>query len=86
MEPICFYVTSVYFMAGYAFFLRTSKDPSFEGFFESRFSAKQRRLMKINNFDMGRFNQLRKACCYSHSSSEPASSFDHSERTLLGHH
>ncbi|XP_031270748.1 calcium uniporter protein 2, mitochondrial [Pistacia vera] len=41
MEPICFYVTSMYFMAGYAFFLRTSKEPSFEGFYQSRFTAKQ---------------------------------------------
>ncbi|ONK75927.1 uncharacterized protein A4U43_C03F22040 [Asparagus officinalis] len=62
MEPICFYVTSVYFMASYAFFLRTSREPSFEGFFESRFSAKQKRLMKTQNFDMERFNELRKAC------------------------
>ncbi|KAJ7952960.1 Calcium uniporter, mitochondrial [Quillaja saponaria] len=62
MEPICFYVTSMYFMAGYAFFLRTSKEPSFEGFYESRFSAKQKRLMKLHNFDIERYNELRKAC------------------------
>lgn len=61
MEPICFYVTSVYFMAGYAFFLRTSKDPSFEGFFQSRFAAKQKRLMKTHNFDVKKFDELRKA-------------------------
>lgn len=61
MEPICFYVTSMYFMAGYAFFLRTSKEPSFEGFYQSRFSAKQRNLMKLHNFDIGRYNQLKKA-------------------------
>ncbi|KAK2987481.1 hypothetical protein RJ640_012140 [Escallonia rubra] len=62
MEPICFYVTSLYFMAGYAFFLRTSKEPSFEGLFESRFSSKQKRLMKAHNFDVERYNELRKAC------------------------
>ncbi|KAH7520081.1 hypothetical protein FEM48_Zijuj08G0106100 [Ziziphus jujuba var. spinosa] len=61
MEPICFYVTSTYFMAGYAFFLRTSIEPSFEGFYHSRFSAKQRKLMKLHNFDIGRYNQLKKA-------------------------
>lgn len=48
MEPICFYVTSMYFMAGYAFFLRTSKEPSFEGFYQSRFAAKQRKLMSLD--------------------------------------
>ncbi|WOL00209.1 hypothetical protein Cni_G08922 [Canna indica] len=61
MEPICFYVTSVYFMAGYAFFLRTSKEPSFESFFDSRFASRQKRLMKARNFDVGRFNELRRA-------------------------
>ncbi|RWW04297.1 hypothetical protein BHE74_00013563 [Ensete ventricosum] len=60
MEPICFYVTSVYFMLGYAFFLRTSRDPSFEGFFHARFAARQKRLMKTHSFDMDRLNELRR--------------------------
>lgn len=63
MEPICFYVTSIYVMAGYGFFLRTSKEPSFEGFYQSRFSAKQKRLMKVHNFDLQRYNDLRKTYC-----------------------
>ncbi|XAR73910.1 hypothetical protein NMG60_11008031 [Bertholletia excelsa] len=62
MEPICFYVTSVYFMAGYAFFLRTSKEPCFEGFFQSRFNAKQKKLMRKLNFDVEKYNELRRAC------------------------
>ncbi|PAN46625.1 hypothetical protein PAHAL_9G199400 [Panicum hallii] len=62
MEPICFYVTSMYFMAGYAFFLRTKKEPSFEGFFESRFAAKQKRLMQARGFDLRRYDELRRAC------------------------
>ncbi|EEF29101.1 calcium uniporter protein 2, mitochondrial [Ricinus communis] len=62
MEPICFYVTSMYCMAGYAFFLRTSKEPSFEGFYQSRFNAKQQRLMKLHNFDAKRYQQLLKIC------------------------
>ncbi|MCL7035285.1 hypothetical protein MKW94_005856 [Papaver nudicaule] len=61
MEPICFFVTSVYFMAGYAFFLRTSKDPSFEGFFQSRFGAKQKKLIKFYKFDVERYNELKRA-------------------------
>ena len=92
MEPICFFVTSIYFMAGYCFFLKTSKEPSFEGFFQSRFLAKQKRLMKSKNFDVGRYNDLRKACQSYSSSSEQASSttsllYD-SERMPLGslHH
>ncbi|KAG6508722.1 calcium uniporter protein 2, mitochondrial-like [Zingiber officinale] len=60
MEPICFYVTSAYFMLGYAFFLRTSRDPSFEGFFQTRFDAKQAGLLKAHGFDVDRFHRLRK--------------------------
>ncbi|KAG2244459.1 hypothetical protein Bca52824_093684 [Brassica carinata] len=60
MEPICFYVTSIYFMAGYTFFLRTSKEPSFEGFYQSRFDAKQRKLMETQDFDVGRYDELKK--------------------------
>ncbi|XP_009762036.1 calcium uniporter protein 2, mitochondrial-like [Nicotiana sylvestris] len=70
MEPICFYVTSIYCMAGYAFFLRTSKEPSFEGFFQSRFAAKQKRLVKLKNFDLQRYNELKRAC-YPNSTSPP---------------
>ncbi|XP_061374456.1 calcium uniporter protein 2, mitochondrial-like [Gastrolobium bilobum] len=62
MEPICFYLTSMYFMAGYTFFLKTSKEPSFEGFYQARFSSKQKRLMKLHNFDIERYNELRAAC------------------------
>ncbi|OVA04559.1 Coiled-coil domain containing protein 109 [Macleaya cordata] len=89
MEPICFYVTSGYFMAGYTFFMRTSKEPSFEGFFESRFSAKQKQLMKKYKFDIKRFNELKRSCYPSTIySAEPATSIDQSERTLIGalHH
>ncbi|OIV94773.1 hypothetical protein TanjilG_12986 [Lupinus angustifolius] len=62
MEPVCFYLTSMYFMAGYTFFLRTSKEPSFEGFYQARFSTKQKRLMKLHNFDIGKYNELRALC------------------------
>ncbi|KAK8497488.1 hypothetical protein V6N13_053264 [Hibiscus sabdariffa] len=87
MEPICFYVTSMYFMAGYAFFLRTSKEPSFEGFYQSRFKAKQKKLIKANNFDIRRYKEL-KDIFYPNSSlsSDQAfktASFDHSEKAQI---
>ncbi|CAL4929921.1 unnamed protein product [Urochloa decumbens] len=59
MEPVCFYVTSLYFMSGYAFFMRTDTEPSFEGFFRARFAARQRRLMRARGFDVDRYNALR---------------------------
>ncbi|XP_021301179.1 calcium uniporter protein 2, mitochondrial [Herrania umbratica] len=87
MEPICFYVTSVYFMAAYIFFLRTAKEPSFEGFYQSRFSTKQKQLMKAHNFDTERYNELGRMF-HPHSSSEQTSSlalFDHhSEKMQIG--
>ncbi|KAL8193415.1 hypothetical protein R6Q57_026550 [Mikania cordata] len=71
MEPICFYVTSMYFTAGYAFFLRTAKEPSFEGFYQSRFSSKQKKLMKREGFDVEKYKELRKAC-YPHQEAWPS--------------
>ncbi|KAK9061825.1 hypothetical protein SSX86_019008 [Deinandra increscens subsp. villosa] len=71
MEPICFYVTSMYFMAGYTFFLRTAKDPSFEGFFQSRFCSKQKKLMKREGFDVEKYKELRRAC-FPHQESWPS--------------
>jgi hypothetical protein len=62
MEPICFFVGSTYFMGGYAFFLRTKREPSFEGFFQSRFMAKQKRLMQARDFDLRRYSELRRSC------------------------
>ncbi|GER31018.1 hypothetical protein STAS_06991 [Striga asiatica] len=69
MEPICFCATSLYFTGGYAFFLRTSKEPSFEGFFQSRFAAKQKKLIKAERFNIERYNELKKVC-YPYSSDE----------------
>ncbi|KAE9613005.1 putative Coiled-coil domain containing protein [Lupinus albus] len=83
MEPICFYLTSMYFMTGYTFFLRTSKEPSFEGFYQARFSTKQKRLMKLHNFDIEKYNELRAACSQStlpKFDSFSAHPFDHSSQ------
>ncbi|CAH8354218.1 unnamed protein product [Eruca vesicaria subsp. sativa] len=60
MEPICYYVSMGYFMAGYGFFLRTSKEPTFGGFFKSRFEKKQIQLIKSLGFDIDRFTKLQK--------------------------
>lgn len=61
MEPICFFVTSLHFAIGYGFFLRTSTEPSFEGYFHRRFKVKQKKFMKIHDFDIEKYNELRKA-------------------------
>ncbi|KAL4584371.1 hypothetical protein LXL04_008971 [Taraxacum kok-saghyz] len=61
MEPICFFVTSFHFALAYIFFIRTSKEPTFEGFFQRRFKTKQKKLMEVYDFDLHKYNQLRKA-------------------------
>lgn len=66
MEPICFFVTSLHFALAYGFFLRTSKEPTFEGYFQRRFRAKQRKLMKIHNFDVEKYEELCRAFYPSH--------------------
>ncbi|PQQ13589.1 calcium uniporter protein 4 mitochondrial [Prunus yedoensis var. nudiflora] len=60
MEPICFIVASMYFALGYGFFLRTSTEPTFQGFFQRRFEAKQQRLMEAHKFDVQKYKQLPK--------------------------
>ncbi|KAF8096198.1 hypothetical protein N665_0316s0039 [Sinapis alba] len=58
MEPICFFVTSLHFLLGYYFFLRTSTEPSFEGFYQQRFKTKQKKLMESHGFDFLRYTEL----------------------------
>ncbi|KAK9749881.1 hypothetical protein RND81_02G157400 [Saponaria officinalis] len=82
MEPVCFYVTSIYFLLGYIFFLRTTKEPSFEEFFQRRFNAKLKRLMKTQEFNFERYIKLRKVLYPYDSSSLPLddvkfTKFDH---------
>ncbi|KAF4348234.1 calcium uniporter protein 4, mitochondrial isoform X2 [Cannabis sativa] len=61
MEPICFFVTSIHFALGYGFFLRTSTEPTFQGYFQRRFLSRQKRLMEIHSFDIQKYNKLREA-------------------------
>ncbi|OWM80819.1 calcium uniporter protein 4, mitochondrial-like [Punica granatum] len=60
MEPICFFAASLHFAAAYAFFLCTSVEPSFQGYFEQRFRTKQRKLMAAHGFDLEMYNRLRR--------------------------
>ncbi|XP_050366210.1 calcium uniporter protein 4, mitochondrial [Argentina anserina] len=80
MEPICFFVTSIHFALGYGFFLRTSTEPTFQGFFQRRFKTKQKRLMEVYNFDVHKYNQLRKV--FYPNADQPAP-FDHVETSLV---
>nr|XP_043618433.1 calcium uniporter protein 4, mitochondrial-like [Erigeron canadensis] len=81
MEPICFFVTSFHFALAYMFFIKTSKEPTFEGYFQRRFKTKQRKLMEVSRFDLQRYNELCEAFYPARKDRVSESSpFDHSSR------
>lgn len=60
MEPICFFVTSLHFALAYGFFLRTSTEPTFDGYCHRRFKSRQKKLMRAHNFDEEKYHHLLK--------------------------
>ncbi|KAI9118576.1 hypothetical protein K1719_010908 [Acacia pycnantha] len=62
MEPICFFLSSLHVALAYVFFLRTSTQPTFQGYFRRRFMVKLHHLMRSHNFDLHKYNQLCQAC------------------------
>lgn len=71
MEPICFFVTSFHVVLAYGFFLRTSTEPTFEGYFQRRFKVKQKKLMKTHKFDLEKYNKLREVFYPSYYNQQP---------------
>ncbi|GJU64140.1 calcium uniporter protein 6, mitochondrial-like protein [Tanacetum coccineum] len=62
MEPITFFTTSAGLIVGYAYFLYTSKDPSYQDLMKRLFLSRQRKLIKRYKFDAERFKELQKKC------------------------
>ncbi|KAG6418037.1 hypothetical protein SASPL_120235 [Salvia splendens] len=60
MEPIAFFTTTAGIVAGYAYFMFTSRDPSYQDLLMRLFLARQRKLIKRHNFDVARFIELQK--------------------------
>lgn len=60
MEPIAFFVTSTGLVVGYAYFLFTSRDPTYQDFMKRLFISRQRKLIKRYNFDVERFRELQR--------------------------
>ncbi|XP_028757634.1 calcium uniporter protein 4, mitochondrial-like [Neltuma alba] len=88
MEPICFFVTSFHFALAYLFFLKTSTEPSFQGYFFRRFTTKQQRLMKTYQFDAHRYNELCRAFYPNHDATSEAPFCSSSRGNILcsAHH
>lgn len=73
MEPIAFFATTTGIVIGYAYFLFTSRDPTYQDLRMRLFLSRQRKLYKKKNFDFDRFLELQKKCkspldCVPHSS------------------
>lgn len=62
MEPVAFFGTTSGLVVGYAYFLFTAKDPTYQDLMQSLFSSRQRKLFKKHNFDINRFMELQKQC------------------------
>lgn len=62
MEPITFFTTTTGLVIGYAYFMFTSRDPTYQDFMKRLFLSRQRKLYKRYNFDVGRYKELQCKC------------------------
>ncbi|KAL7201280.1 hypothetical protein ACSBR1_033061 [Camellia fascicularis] len=62
MEPIAFFATSTGIVIGYAYFLFTSRDPTYEDLLKRLFLSRRRKLIKKHDFDAERFMELQRKC------------------------
>lgn len=62
MEPIAFFTTATGLVISYAYFLFTSRDPTYQDLMKRLFLSRQRKLIKKHNFDVARFMELQKKC------------------------
>ncbi|KAF5470299.1 hypothetical protein F2P56_010821 [Juglans regia] len=62
MEPIAFFSTTTGIVIGYAYFLFTSRDPSYQDLMKRLFLARQRKLIKKRDFNCQRYKELENKC------------------------
>lgn len=62
MEPITFFTTTTGLVIGYAYFLFTSRDPTYQDFMKRLFLSRQRKLYKRYRFDVDRFKEIQCKC------------------------
>jgi len=62
MEPIAFFATTTGIVVGYAYFLFTSRDPTYQDLYKRLFLSRERKLFQKENFDIERFKELQKKC------------------------
>ncbi|KAK1398033.1 Calcium uniporter protein [Heracleum sosnowskyi] len=62
MEPIAFFTTTTGVVIGYAYFLFTSRDPTYQDLMKRLFLRRQKKLIQKHSFDIARFMELQKQC------------------------
>uniref|UniRef100_A0ACD5W4N5 Uncharacterized protein n=1 Tax=Avena sativa TaxID=4498 RepID=A0ACD5W4N5_AVESA len=65
MEPITFFTTTTGLVVGYAYFLITSRDPTYRDFMERLFQSRQMKLIQRQKFNLDRYLELQR-CCKDH--------------------
>ncbi|CAL1381317.1 unnamed protein product [Linum trigynum] len=62
MEPIAFFTTTTGIVIGYAYFLFTARDPTYQDLMKRLFLSRQRKLFKKHNFNVQRLKELQCKC------------------------
>ncbi|PKU62389.1 calcium uniporter protein 6, mitochondrial [Dendrobium catenatum] len=62
MEPVAFFTTAAGIIVGYAYFLFTSKDPTYQDLMKRLFLSRQKKLFQKKSFDMERYMELQRHC------------------------
>ncbi|KAJ1285946.1 hypothetical protein BS78_03G316000 [Paspalum vaginatum] len=62
MEPITFFTTTTGLVVGYAYFLITSRDPTYRDFMERMFESRQKKLIQRQKFNLDRYLELQRRC------------------------
>nr|XP_043637567.1 calcium uniporter protein 6, mitochondrial-like [Erigeron canadensis] len=62
MEPIAFFTTTSGLIISYAYFLFTSRDPTYQDLMKRLFLSRRRKLIKKHNFNAERYMELQEKC------------------------
>lgn len=62
MEPVAFFTTTSGLIVGYAYFLFTSRDPTYQDLMKRLYMSRQRKLIQKHKFNINRFLELQKHC------------------------
>lgn len=62
MEPITYFTTSTVIVICYAYFLFTSRDPTYQDLMNRLFLSRQRKLISNHGFDVAKLKALQDKC------------------------